>query len=128
MIMCFPVCLPLFFNYSSTRLISSFKKNFLFQKMAAILNFQVFGKNTKLLISPNRCEIERFRQNFLPPGYLIMTICPYFKKLQFRKMAAILNFRILVHVYICSAWATITLKNICLYLYIFAEYFASLKR
>ena len=29
-----------------------FQKTFGFRKMAAILNFRIFGKNTKLLISP----------------------------------------------------------------------------
>ena len=61
---------------------------FVFRKMAAILNFQIFGKTTKLLISPKWCKIERFRRNFQPPGYLSKILGPNFK------MVAILNFRI----------------------------------
>ena len=40
--------------------------------MAAILNFRIFGKNTKLPVSAERCEIERFCQNFRPPGHLML--------------------------------------------------------
>ena len=43
------------------------------------------------------CEIERFRQNFRPTGYLRNILLPFFKKKKIflsPKMAAILNFRI----------------------------------
>ena len=53
----------------------NFKKIFVFRKMVAILNFWIFGKNTKLLISPKRCKIERFRRNFRPQGYLSKILC-----------------------------------------------------
>ena len=43
-------------------------------------------------------------------------------------MVALFNVRILVHAHICSAWATMTLDNICLYLYIFTECSALLSR
>ena len=46
--------------------LANFQKIFPFPKMAVILNFRIFaknGKNTKLLLSPKPCEIERFRRN-----------------------------------------------------------------
>ena len=46
-----------------------FKKNFVSPKMAAILNFRIFCKTQKMLISQKLCEIEQFRCNFWPRGY-----------------------------------------------------------
>ena len=66
--------------------------------MAAILNFRIFAKNGKTqicfyLLKP--CQIERFRQNFRPTGYLRNAIFAIFQKFSPpQKMAAILNFRI----------------------------------
>ena len=75
--------------------IPKFQKMFVSRKMAAILNICIFGKITKLLISPKRCEIERFRRNFQPPRVSQQDTLPKFQNvLVFRKMAAILNFRI----------------------------------
>ena len=48
-----------------------------------------------VLISPKPCEIERFRRNFRPTGYLRNVLFAIFKKIfPSPKMAAILNFRI----------------------------------
>ena len=44
--------------------------------MAAILNFRIFAKNGKTQM----CEIERFRRNFRPTGYLRNVIFAIFKK------------------------------------------------
>ena len=75
-----------------------FPKIFPSPKMAAILNFRIFAKNGKTLICfylLNRAEIERFRQNFRPTGYLRNAIFAIFQKIfPSPKMAAILNFRI----------------------------------
>ena len=65
--------------------------------MAAILNFQIFPKNgtTQICFYLQPCEIERFRRNFRPTGYLRNVLLAIFKKnFPFSKMAAILNFRI----------------------------------
>ena len=48
-----------------------------------------------MLISRKPCQIERFRRNFWPTGYVWRVAMPIFKKKFFsQKMAAILNFRI----------------------------------
>ena len=46
--------------------------------MAAILNFRIFAKNGKISLKP--CEIERFRRNFRPTGYLRNVLLAIFKK------------------------------------------------
>ena len=59
-------------------------------------NFCQKWQNTNFLLSPKPCEIERFRRNFRPIGYLRNVIFAIFKKISPpQKMAAILNFRIL---------------------------------
>ena len=73
---------------SEQHILPKFQKIFVFRKMAAILNFRIFGKNTKLLISPKQWEIERFRQNFRPQGYLSKILWPRYslkKCLSFEK-------------------------------------------
>ena len=48
-----------------------------------------------MLLSPYPCEIQRFRRNFRPAGYLINVLLAIFKKkFPSPKKAAILNFRI----------------------------------
>ena len=52
-------------------------------------------KKANVLISPKLCEIERFRRNFRPTGYLRNVLFAIFKKFSPpQKRAAILNFRI----------------------------------
>ena len=50
--------------------------------MAAILNFRIFAKNgkTQICFYLLNCEIERFRRNFQPTGYLRSVIFAIFKK------------------------------------------------
>ena len=43
-------------------------------------NFCLKWQNTKLLLSPKPCEIERFRRNFQPTGYLRNVLLAIFKK------------------------------------------------
>ena len=74
--------------------------------MAAILNFQIFGKIAKhknAYISKTVLDkaistkflTDRFRRNFGPTGYLCRVVIPILKKnFVSPKMAAILNFRI----------------------------------
>ena len=103
-----------------------FQKHFVFRKMAAIFNFQ--QKHKIAYISLTVWDRERFHWNFQIRVSEQDTLPKFQKFFLNRKMAAVLNFWILVHVYICSAWTTMTLENICIciYIYIFAEYFASL--
>ena len=61
----------------------NFQKIFPSPKTAAILNFRIFAKNGKTQICfylLNPCEIERFRQNFRPTGYLSIVFLAIFKK------------------------------------------------
>ena len=52
-------------------------------------NFSNKCENTKLLLSPQPLEIERFRRNFRPPGYLSIIFYPLLGN--FSKTAAIFN-------------------------------------
>ena len=85
--------------------------------MAAILNFR---QKLKIVhISFNGARWSNFFKVLTPRLSLQDTLPKFLNFFLFQKIAAILNFRILVHVYICSAWATMTLDNICLlYIYI----------
>ena len=60
--------------------LANFQKIFPFPKMAVILNFCQKWKNTKLLLSPKPCEIERFRRNIWPTEYLRNVLLAIFKK------------------------------------------------
>ena len=57
----------------------NFQKIFPSPKMAAILNSRIFAKNGKTQIS-FYSEIERFRQNFRPTGYLSIILLVILKK------------------------------------------------
>ena len=50
--------------------------------MAAILNFRIFAKNgkTQICFYLLNCEIERFRRNFRPTGYLRSVLFAIFQK------------------------------------------------
>ena len=52
-------------------------KNFLSPKVVVILNFCKKWKNTNFLL----CEIERFRRNFRPTGYLSKLLFAIFKNI-----------------------------------------------
>ena len=68
--------------------LGNFPKIFPSPKMAAILNFRIFAKNGKTqkefasisLTENSKCQIERFRQNFRPTGYLRNAIFAIFQK------------------------------------------------
>ena len=60
-----------------------FSKNFPLPKNGGHFEFSNFcqkWQNTNLLLSPWPCEIERFRQNFRPTGYLSIVLLVIFKK------------------------------------------------
>ena len=60
-----------------------FSKNFPLLKNGGHFDFSNFcqkWQNTNLLLSPYPCEIERFRQNFRPTGYLSIVFLTIFKK------------------------------------------------
>ena len=61
-----------------------FSKNFPLPKNGGHFEFSNFcqkWQNTKLLLSPLPCEIERFRHNFRPTGYLRKVLFAIFKKI-----------------------------------------------
>ena len=61
-----------------------FSKNFPLPKNGGHFEFSNFcqkWQNTKLLLSPLLCEIERFRRNFRPTGYLTKVLFAIFKKI-----------------------------------------------
>ena len=69
---------------SSQGTLCNFQKNFPSPKMAAILNFRIFAKkwqNTNWLLSPEPCEIEQFRRNFRPTGYVRKVLFAILKKI-----------------------------------------------
>ena len=60
-----------------------FSKNFPLPKNGGHFEFSNFcqkWQNINLLLSPWPCEIERFRQNFRPTGYLSIVLLVIFKK------------------------------------------------
>ena len=60
-----------------------FSKNFPLPKNGGHFEFSKFWKkwkNTNLLLSPEPCDIERFRRNFRSIGYLINILLAIFKK------------------------------------------------
>ena len=66
-----------------------FSKNFPLPKYGGHFEFSNFclkWQNTKLLLSPKPCEIERFRRNFRPTGYVRNE-----KKMEKQKFPCLLN-------------------------------------
>ena len=75
--------------------VANFQKIFPFPKMVAILNFRIFatnGKNTKLLLSPKPCEIERFRRNIRPTEYLRNVLLQFSKNFPLPKNGGLFEF------------------------------------
>ena len=65
-----------------------FSKNFHLTKNGGHFEFSNFcqkWQNTNLLLSPQPCEIERFRQNFQPAGYLRNVLLAILKNFPFPK-------------------------------------------
>ena len=63
--------------------LANFQKNFPLPKNGGHFEFSNFcqkWKNTKLLLSPKPCEIERFRRNIRPTEYLRNVLLAIFKK------------------------------------------------
>ena len=66
-----------------------FSKKFPRPKNGSLFEFSNFclkWQNTKLLLSPKPCEIERFRRNFRPTGYVRNE-----KKMEKQKFPYLLN-------------------------------------
>ena len=72
--------------------LGNFQKIFPSPKMAAILNFCQKWQNTKLLLSPKLCEIERFRRNIQPTEYLRNVLLQFSKKFPLPKNGGLFEF------------------------------------
>ena len=72
--------------------LANFQKIFHFPKMAAILNFCQKWKNTKLLLSPKPCVIERFRRNIQPTEYLRNVLLQFSKNFPLPKNGSLFEF------------------------------------
>ena len=72
--------------------LGNFQKIFPSPKMAAILNFCQKWQNTKLLLSPKPCEIERVRRNIRPTEYLRNVLLQFSKNFPLSKNGGLFKF------------------------------------